>query len=348
VRLCEVFNLIGGTSTGAIIATGLALGYTADELTRYYLNLVPRIFRASPWRILGWQAKFDARRLEAELAQIIGTRTLDSPDLLTGLCVITKRLDTGSPWILSNNPRARYWNDPADGAYIGNRHFSLANIVRASAAAPHYFDPASIPIVGTAEPGLFVDGAVTPYNNPALLLILLATLPQHRIVWPLGADALTLVSIGTGSYRPTLNRLQARRYRAIGLAIASLSGTIADNQMLTLGLTQALGRTRTPWIIDSEVGTMADLPIPGGPLFETLRYDVRLERDWLCNELSRDLPQATVERLRRLDDPGTVHDLYALARDAATRQVQADHLAPLFRLLREAAPSKAVTTPEQK
>jgi patatin-like phospholipase/acyl hydrolase len=40
-----------------------------------------------------------------------------------------------------NNPRLPYWETPPDKAYIGNRHYRLASVIRASAAAPYYFDP---------------------------------------------------------------------------------------------------------------------------------------------------------------------------------------------------------------
>ena len=65
-------------------------------------------------------------------------------------------MDTGSPWILTNNPRSPYWetkppiarNDPAG---IGNRHYKLATLVRASTAAPHYFDPEIVQILADEE-----------------------------------------------------------------------------------------------------------------------------------------------------------------------------------------------------
>jgi len=45
-RLCDYFDLIGGTSTGAIIAAALACGYTVSEITQHYLNLGQEIFAA--------------------------------------------------------------------------------------------------------------------------------------------------------------------------------------------------------------------------------------------------------------------------------------------------------------
>ena len=43
-RLRDHFDLIGGTSTGAIIAAGLALGLTVAELRDHYLELGKSIF----------------------------------------------------------------------------------------------------------------------------------------------------------------------------------------------------------------------------------------------------------------------------------------------------------------
>ncbi len=69
VRLCDYFDLIGGTSTGAIIAVGLALGHTVDQIRDFYVRLAPRVFRP-PWvRVPGWKAIFDARALAERTAR---------------------------------------------------------------------------------------------------------------------------------------------------------------------------------------------------------------------------------------------------------------------------------------
>ena len=127
-RLADWFDLVGGTSTGALIAGAVALGYSTEHIKSFYTDRAPFIFQAPFWRIPGLQAKFDARALQQEIDTIVDDRTLDSDDLITGLSVVAKRIDTGSPWILTNNPRSPYWEskapDPAknDPGYIGNRH----------------------------------------------------------------------------------------------------------------------------------------------------------------------------------------------------------------------------------
>jgi uncharacterized protein len=321
VRLCDRFDLIGGTSTGAIVATALALGIPAAEIREFYLRMGPRIFRR-PWlRMPGWQAKFDAQALRDEIFSVFDRRTLDSPDLQTGLGVMLKRIDKGGAWILTNNPKSQFWETPEDGSFIGNRHYSLANVVRASTAAPHYFDPQEISIVEGAPPAVFVDGGLTPHNDPALALLLTTILPGHRINWPLGVDRLTVVSIGTGSFRPIVTKKNWRRTGSIGIALHSLMQQIAENQALTLTLMSWLGKGGSPWPINSEIGDLADCEPPFGSLFRYFRYDVRLEADWLQEKLGVTLAPAELAQLRRFDDPGGMERLDEIGQKAAVRQV---------------------------
>lgn len=327
VRLCDWFDLIAGTSTGAIIATALALGYRAAEVRALYERIGPRIFRRPRFRLLGLQAKFDAGILSSELQAVIGDRTLDTADLQTGLCLILKRMDTGSSWILANNPRSTYWETPSDGAFIGNRHFKLAKVVRASTAAPHFFDPELIEIVEGMPGGLFLDGGLTPHNNPSLAALMVAHLPAYGLNWALGPDQLTVVSVGTGSFRPQLSVKQARRSGAIGLAVKALAAQIADAELLTLTLMSWLGTSPTPWPINSEIGDLGPLIPPFGNLFRFLRYDVRLEQRWIKEELGLDIGAGEIARLQQMDDPTNIPSVYDLGRRAAALQVKRAHLA---------------------
>ena len=111
--------------------------------------------------------------------------TLDSDRIRTGLMMMTKRLDTGSPWPLNNGGRGRY--AAQDGA------LRLTQVVRASTAAPTYFEPERIKISsrdGSVVDGEFVDGGVSPFNDPALQLLMLAALDGHGFRWRTGKDQL--------------------------------------------------------------------------------------------------------------------------------------------------------------
>ena len=96
LRLCDYFDLIGGTSVGAMIGSGLAIGMEAAEIRRWYLELSGKVFRKKRWK--KWKAFFDAKPLEEELTRVFGDRTLGDASIRTGLCIVTKRADTGSTW----------------------------------------------------------------------------------------------------------------------------------------------------------------------------------------------------------------------------------------------------------
>ena len=65
---------------------------------------------------------------------------------------------------------------------------------------------------------------------------------------------------------------------------------------------------------------------PGGKLFRFLRYDVRLEKEWLARELNFQADDDLIERLRGMDDPTLVDRLYEIGSLAAEKQVKAEHL----------------------
>src|SRR5690348_10662190 len=131
LRLCDYFDLIAGTSTGAIIAAALATGMAVDDLQRLYRELAERIFKKTFFRDGMLRAKYDANQLTNILKNVFGDATLGSERLQTGLLVVMKRIDTGSPWPVSNNPQGRYY-DPKRPSTIANKDYPLWSVVRAS------------------------------------------------------------------------------------------------------------------------------------------------------------------------------------------------------------------------
>ncbi|MBV1706078.1 MAG: patatin-like phospholipase family protein [Hyphomicrobiales bacterium] len=325
VRLCDHFDLIGGTSTGALIAAGLALGLSAQDLRGFYVEAAPRIFRQSRLRMFGvLEPRFDARPLEAEIHRVVGGRHLDSADIQTGLAIISKRMDTNSTWVLSNNPRAPYWEDQPGGA-IGNRHFPLAAVVRASTAAPHYFAPELIQIVAGERPGLFVDGGVTPYKNPTLPLLMQALMAPHGLNWQAGADHLQIISIGTGDRRERMPPGKAPPRTSAGVALQALVGALSDSSVASLTLLHWLSGTRALWPVNSEIGDLGTVVPPfGQPLFGFRRYDAHLEADWLSEELGIRVDARELKALARLDQPAAVPRLYEIGQKAAAKFIRAE------------------------
>lgn len=330
-RLCDYFDLIGGTSTGSIIATGLALGYSVAEVRDVYRSLARVVFARERFRLGFFSSKYPQQRLTRALTSYFGDETLGSGALRTGLTVVTKRLDTDSPWFLHNNPRGRYFASGSDEAHIPNRDLPLSLIVRASCAAPHYFEPALIPI-GRKEFGAFVDGAVSAYNNPALQLLMVATLGGYGFSWPMGERNLLLVSIGAGACPIQRDPRKVVDQKALPLALQALQSAVDDAGQLTQTMLQWMSGTPTPWQIDSEVGDLGDDQLGPTALLSYLRYDVQLDPQWIKHHLAQELSFEDCRRLRKIDDPSTVEDLDRLGQTAAAAKVHDSHFDQRFDL----------------
>jgi len=107
LRLSDYFDLVAGTSTGAIIAAALAKGMRVAEIRDCYHRLAGEVFKKSLFRKGLLRAKYNAESLSRLLRDVLGEVSLGSPELQTGLLAVLKRLDTGSPWPVSTNPKGK-------------------------------------------------------------------------------------------------------------------------------------------------------------------------------------------------------------------------------------------------
>lgn len=333
--LADYFDLIGGTSTGSIIAVGLALGFPVAKLQALYRDLAGSVFEKPPLRQGLFVSKFPTGPLDAALETHFKDETLGSDKLLTGLMVMTKRLDTGSPWPLHNNPKGKYYNDrPQRVGGLGNKHFLLRSIVRASTAAPSYFEPERLHVstdeTGNYVDGAFVDGGVSPSNNPALQLLMLAGLSGYGFNWPLGAENILLVSIGTGSEELRLKPDDVMKMPAGLVAMRALVALMNDCDAMLRTMLQWMSRSATPWVIDRELRDLRDDVIGGRELITYLRYNVMLDAAWLKQSLDLDWDPTIVSGLRAMDDARNLAELVRLGAAAAEKQVKDEHFPARF------------------
>jgi hypothetical protein len=61
-------------------------------------------------------------------------------------------------------------------------------------------------------------------------------------------------------------------------------------------------------------------------MFRFLRYDVRLEAEWLEARLGLKIAQKDIDRYRCMDDPAIIPNIYEIAKLAAEQQVKLEHL----------------------
>jgi uncharacterized protein len=324
--LCDYFDLIGGTSTGSIIAAGLACGMSVDELKQLYREVGESVFVNKFWKKGILAPKFPSGPLQEALdAQLKADTTLDSDRIRTGLMIMTKRLDTGSPWPLHNHPDARYAKQDVK--------LHLTQVVRASTAAPTYFAPQTMEISsrdGTVVKGAFVDGGVSPFNDPALQLLMLAVLDGHGFRWRPGKDNLLLISLGTGTYKKTFTAEELGKMVAAEQGLRSLQSLMDDCARMNHGMLQWLTNCVTPWLIDRAVQKM-EIDSKSGPQLATYaRYNVLLEQGWLKTEVAIERAPDKLEKIAEMDDPANMDELADIGKDAAKKQVTPEHFPAVF------------------
>ena len=138
--LADYFDYIAGTSTGAIIATCLSLGWRVADISTFYVEAGPAMFDKAGL-LRRFRYKFEDEKLAALLQEQLRRRRRRSasPELRTLLMLVMRNATTDSPWPVSNNPHAKY-ND-AGPAGLQPRICRSGSSFAASTAAPTYFPP---------------------------------------------------------------------------------------------------------------------------------------------------------------------------------------------------------------
>lgn len=236
-RVCELFDLVAGTSTGGILALGLTVPgeggaprWRATDLVDLYEREGPRIFSASLLREIETvggvlDERYPAGPLDQALARYLGEARL--ADALADVLVPAYEIERRIPFFFKS---ARARSDP-------DYDFPMRDVARATSAAPTYFPPERIEAAPPADYFALVDGG-TFANNPAMC----AYAEARRD----GADPdILLVSLGTGELRRPIPYDEARDWGLLGWARPLLQ-IVFDGVSLTIDfqLEQLLGPTR--------------------------------------------------------------------------------------------------------
>jgi hypothetical protein len=342
--LCGYFDYIAGTSTGAIIAAGLARGLTTADLIDFYKSTGKQMFDPA-WLLERIKYLYSADPLIAQLQLVFGGDTTLEPDNLKCLLLaVTKNVTTDSPWPMSSNPDAKY-NDPQRKDC--NLRIPLWQLVRASTAAPVFFPPEVLQWdpADESKTFVFVDGAVTPYNNPAFLLYRMATEPAYNLNWKKGEDNLLIVSIGTGAAE-SLGATAARPNKNIVSTVAGLPGELMYGIQLDQDVScRTVGRCTFGAHLDREIMDLVPRQLHEGMTIDehyaamTLPLTTNLGRHFLYARYNADLSgdglkglgftQVDPSSIQKMDAVVNIPTLLEIGR-AAGQRVEVGHFGPFL------------------
>ena len=163
--IAQYFDLVAGTSTGGIIAIGLASGISSAELCRIYVERGCEIFPPIPDNWIGdlrrdlrklfqlFKVRYDRKALVRILRELLGTREFGNTS--TRLCIPSFDGRHGEPYIFKTPHHPDYRLDRLEPA---------VKVAAATAAAPTFYAP--------LEDGgyKFIDGGVWA-NNPVMIAL---------------------------------------------------------------------------------------------------------------------------------------------------------------------------------
>ena len=332
-RLSDFFDYVSGTSTGAVIAASIACGMSVSEILTFYREAGNAMFdnRISQkfWQMVTSAKMYNHKPLAIKLKDFFGeNRTLEEGNLKCLFLAVTRNQTTDSAWPISSNPKAKYNDINMPDC---NLKIPLWQIVRASTAAPLAYGPEVIhwDPNDPSKSFLFVDGGVTPYNNPSWILYRMATEPGYNLNWETGEDKMMLVSIGTGSSPKgddgqLVQRSVFQKFRGYG----KIPGSLIQSSMVDQDTNcRQVGRCVFGEVIDSEVGDMiprngeADkqdsyknrIPLDQdlGRKFLYARYNIHMEQKVLD---SLGLEDIAVEDVQKLGSVENIDDLLRIGK----------------------------------
>ena len=263
--LCDHFDLIFGTSTGAIIAALLSLGYLVEEIHSLYREHVPTVMKNST-------AGGRSKALDKLVVEVFGDR--DFTHVKTGVGIVATHWNLEKPMIFKSTVAQAHGSKES---FIPGFGCTIAEAVRASCSAYPYFDRFFLTTGQGIRVELFDGGYCA--NNPTLYAIADAVQALGKAY----AD-LRVLSVGVGIY-PEPKHWVTPKYMAAWLAKACLGFT---------GL-QLLQKT-----LDVNTTSMEQLR---SILFKDIQT-VRIDDTFKQPEMATDLLEADIEKLDLLYQRG--------------------------------------------
>lgn len=185
--ISRYFDMLAGTSTGGIIALGLALGFSTDELLKFYADDGRKIFPPRPKSCMAqvWRygrsivkPRLDHAPLETALRCRFGDRLLG--ESITRLVIPAFMMPKTEIAVFKTDHHQDFRNDYKTPAWT---------VARSTSAAPTYLRGHQHDASGR----IFIDGGVWA-NNPVMVALV-----DVLSAYDIEPEQIRILSIGTGN-----------------------------------------------------------------------------------------------------------------------------------------------------
>jgi predicted acylesterase/phospholipase RssA len=181
--LADHFELIAGTSTGALLGVAIALRIDPNRVVDFYRREASAVFSRRHFSQFRRGPRYDPLRLRSSVTALFQNRPLS--DCRPPVIVPAASLERFSHRLFST------LGGPAES----DGRFLARDVVMASAAAPTFFEP----VKPDGQERTYVDGGLWA-NSPALAAVLTAH-HQRRIPF----DQMRVLAVGNGTFEKGLS-----------------------------------------------------------------------------------------------------------------------------------------------
>jgi patatin-like phospholipase/acyl hydrolase len=210
-RLNERFDLVYGTSTGAIIAALICLGYSVDEILNLYREHVVRVMAR-------WLPGAKTAALQELSREIFGEAGFGH--VKTGIGIVCTRWVSERPMIFKANVQQAFGRK---GTFVPGFGVPIGDAVQASCSAYPFFKRKVVE-TSSGEKVELIDGGYCA-NNPTLYAIADATAAMSN-----RASDVRVVSVGVGEYpAPKKNVLSLMRWAKYLFTVRLLQKSLEIN-----------------------------------------------------------------------------------------------------------------------
>lgn len=255
----EMFDMVAGTSTGAVIAAGIGLGYSAQQLLEdVYRTRLPQAFQSQPRGLLlylryfynGLRSLYDLTPFVKALGPLAEGKTVADFDKPIVFMTTRDVRAANTYYVVSKGPGSGRFSDwPVVGA------------VAASGAAPIYFPPVL---------GNLVDGGVGVYSNPCFSVTLEA-MEYIGAAEGFADDNVIHMSLGTGYSPREREDGEAGRYWLAQWIPYLIYQGIDDSALQQVFITRKIYGKRVdfrrynPYVETESVRDILKVPVAGRP-----------------------------------------------------------------------------------
>ena len=213
------FDLVFGTSTGAIIAALIALGYEVEQIHQLYKKHVPTVTQAR-------DATAKSRALATLGTTVFGDKKFDA--VKTGVGIVATRWTTEKPMIFKGDVAQAHGRA---GTFAPGFGCTISDAVQASCCAYPFFNRKII-TTDLGDRVELIDGGYCA-NNPTLYAIADAVIPLK-----VERADIRVVSVGVGVYpepKPSLVMRLAKKFVSVQLLQKTLEiNTQSMEQLRTI------------------------------------------------------------------------------------------------------------------